>query len=268
MQTISVLIPTYCPKDYFEKCLSSLENQSLSKEKYCVYIALNGSNKTYETYVLDTLKKFTFQWKYLFIEEAGVSNARNQLIEMSSEEYIVFIDDDDLISEHYLENLLQVSNSEFIGISNIYNFEKDLSSLKENYIGKSFSSLNNIEKSKYKIRKYFSSPWGKMIHRNMIQNIRFDDKVSKGEDSLFMAMISKNVAGVQKTSSDTCYYVYERVGSVTRQKINIKKEIKTIFYLTFEYTKLLFRRDYQKVFILTRIAATLIKLIKIIGNKT
>lgn len=263
MKEVAVLVPTYKPKDYFEKCLLSLENQSLNKDKFCVYIALNGPKDDYVRFILELLEKVSFRHKYFYIEKAGVSNARNKLIESSTEEYIVFIDDDDLLSENYLENLLKVSTNEFIGIANIYNFEKDIDNLKENYIGKTFELLDDSETSKYKIRKYFSSPMAKMIHRSMIQDIRFDEKVSKGEDSLFMAIISKNVLGVKKTTKDTCYYVYEREGSATRKKVKKSKELKTILYLTLQYVKLFLRKDYEKVFILTRIAATLRKLLRL-----
>ncbi len=263
MKKISVIIPTYKPQEYIEKCFNSFENQTISKDKFCIYIALNGPKDSYEDYIFKLQKKVTFDYKYIYIEEAGVSNARNKLIEASSEDFIVFVDDDDIVSENYLENLLQVSTDKFIGISNIYNFEKDINNLKENYIGKVFDLLDDSETSKYKIRKYFSSPWAKMIHRSMIQDIRFDKKISKGEDSLFMAMISKNVLGVKKTTKDTCYYVYEREGSATRKKVQISQELKMILYLTDKYIKLFFKKDYEKVFILTRIVATLLKLIKI-----
>lgn len=263
MKNVAVLIPSYKPQDYLEKCLMSLENQNLEKSKFCVYILLNGEQFPYEDYVLNLLSNMTFKYKYIYTSQAGVSNARNMLIENSNEDFIVFIDDDDLVSENYLKNLLQVSTDSFIGISNIYNFDKDINILNESYIGKSFNILKNKEISKYKIRKYFSSPVAKMIHRKIIDNFRFDINVSKGEDSLFMALISKNVIGIQKTSQKTCYYVYERIGSSTRKKINIVREIKTIFYLTKQYLKLLFKQDYEKIFILTRIVATLLKLLTI-----
>ena len=263
MKSVAILVPTYKPKDYFEKCLLAIESQTLSKDNFCVYIALNGQQLPYENFVLNVLSKMSFRYKYLHIPKTGVSNARNVLIEKSKEDFVVFLDDDDLLSENYFENLSNVTTNEYIGISNIRNFEKDVSYLKENYIGRIFKLLDDSETSKYKIRKYFSSVWGKMIHRNMIGDIRFDEKVSKGEDSLFMSMISKNVLGIRKTSDDTCYYVYERIGSATRKKTKISSEIKTIRYLTYQYLQLLFNKDYENVFILTRIVATLLKLLKI-----
>lgn len=260
MKKISVIIPSYKPAEYLKKCFLSLENQTISREQFKVYIALNGLKNDYEDYILSLLSKVSFEYKYIYIKEAGVSNARNKLLDISDEEYIVFIDDDDLISKNYLENLLNVSSEKYIGISNIYNFEKDISEKKENYIGKTFKKLKDGENSKYKIRKYFSSPCGKILHRNIIENIRFDTKLVKGEDSLFMAMISKNIIGIKKTSPDTCYFVYERVGSASRKKIKTFVELNTIFYLLKRYFNLLFSIRYEKVFILTRIVATLKKI--------
>lgn len=39
---ISVIIPTYLPKDYLWECMDSLENQTLSKDEFEVILVLNG----------------------------------------------------------------------------------------------------------------------------------------------------------------------------------------------------------------------------------
>lgn len=267
MDNVAVLIPTFKPGSYLEKCFLSLEKQTLSKNRFCVYIALNGPKENYENYILNYLLNMTFLYRFIYLKDPGVSNARNKLMEYSNEKFIVFIDDDDLISENYLENLLNESSNKYMGVCNIYNFEKDLNNLKKNYIGKSYDKLSHIETSKFKIRKYFSSPVAKMIHRDMVENFTFDVQVSKGEDSLFMATISKNIFGIKKTSSDTIYYVYERIGSTTRKKDNFNKEIRTIAYLEYKYIKLLFNKNYEKLFVLTRIIATIIRLLKIIKQE-
>ncbi len=263
MKNVAILIPTYRPKEYFEKCMISLENQTLDKSKFTVYIALNGPKDDYEKFIFEILERVTFRFKYIFLEKAGVSNARNKLIEFSDEEYIVFLDDDDLVSEGYLESLLTISTDNTIAIANIFNFEKDVRNLKENYIGRTFKYLDDNETSKYKVRKYFSSLMAKMIHRSMIQDVRFDEKVSKGEDSLFMAMISKNVLGIRKTNNDASYFVFERSGSASRRKIKKTMEFKTLCYLTYRYITILIRNDYDKLFVLTRVFATVRKILHI-----
>lgn len=258
MCKISILIPSYKPKDYIVRCLQSVESQTLDKSLFKVYIALNGSDKSFEAYLQETLKGFCFQSELFFLEPSGVSNARNFLIDHSREEFIVFVDDDDFISDSYLEELVKVSDADNMGIANVYNTSDSLDGIKESYIGESFKRLDNITKSKYRARKYFSSPCAKMIHRSIIGNVRFDTKLAIGEDSLFMAQISHRVKAVQKASDSACYYVYERKGSATRHKINKGKELRRIVYLLKEYGKMLVSFRYDSLFVITRIAATLV----------
>lgn len=258
MKNISVLIPTYKPDDYIIACLQSIENQTLEKINFKVYIALNGPRDVFCEYLKKILEKFSFECEVFYLPLAGVSRARNLLIEKSVEDYIVFIDDDDLISENYLENLLERSSEVIMAVSNSFNFEVGLGCLKENYIGNCFDRLPAITDSKFKSRKYFSSPCAKLIHRNMIGEVRFDENLAIGEDSLFMARISNEVKYVAKSDPSACYYVYERMGSATRRKIEKGSELRRIVYLLKKYGEMLFSGKYEVSFILSRIVATLI----------
>ena len=134
MKSIAVIIPTYKPKDYLYHCLDSLNKQSIGFDKFCLYICLNGPKEGYEPFVLDTLKVFDFKYKYFFSASKGVSSARNMLIDLSEEDYIVFIDDDDIISSNYLENLLAVSSNDTIGITNVLGFHERLTNLSSHYV--------------------------------------------------------------------------------------------------------------------------------------
>src|SRR5690554_6175693 len=258
MCKISVLIPSYKPGDYVIRCLQSIESQTLDKALFKVYIALNGSDKLFEVYLKEALEGVSFQYGLFFLEKAGVSNARNFLIDNSDEEFVVFVDDDDVLSSDYLRALFQVSDIATMGIANVYNFSESIDKVSESYIGKSFKKLDEVTTSKYKSRKYFSSPWAKMIHRSIIGNVRFDTKLAIGEDSLFMAQISNKVKAVQKADESACYYVYEREGSATRRKVHKSKEFERIIYLLTEYTKMLLSFRYGALFVMTRIAATLV----------
>lgn len=245
------------PKKYIEHCLKSLENQTLGKEHFCVYLALNGPKETFEEYIGTLLKEMTFSCVYFYLERSGVSFARNQLLEKSEERYIVFLDDDDIISDNYLENLLLVTSQKYMGISSIYEFKSDVQHLSKNYIGLSYKNLATIEESKYKTRKYFSSPCAKMLHRDMIGNIKFDTNLKNSEDGLFMAMISKNIKGTLKTNEKTAYYVFRRNESASQMKRTFFMRINLAIYLSKRYLKLFFTPCYDKIFIATRIIATL-----------
>ncbi|NMM42047.1 glycosyltransferase family 2 protein [Pseudoalteromonas arctica] len=263
MKSIAVILPTFKPGNYLLKCFRCLEAQTINKAQYCLYIGLNGPKKGYEELILALLDNAEFNYKYFYLPTAGVSFARNTLIDESIENYLVFLDDDDEISPNYLESLLAVTTPKTMGLANVVNFTEDKNTYFENYIGKSFASLPKKGTSAYQYRKYFSSPWAKMLHRDMIANIRFDTRLALGEDGFFMANVSKNIESFEKCSNDTVYYVNVRQNSSSRKKIDKAKELKRIIYLTGCYLKMLLCCEYNRLFITTRVAATLLNLKKI-----
>ena len=62
---ISVIIPTYLPKDDLWECMDSLENQTLSKDEFEVILVLNGERKPYESNIRKKLHEYTFTNKLL-----------------------------------------------------------------------------------------------------------------------------------------------------------------------------------------------------------
>lgn len=264
MSVISIIIPTYKPEGYIVDCFQSIEYQTISSDLYKVYIGLNGPKDPYEKYILKKLENCKFSFSFYYIPEVGVSAARNYLIEKSQEDFLVFVDDDDILSPSYLQDLLAISAKDIMSVSYVLNFKNDVSNFYENYIGKSFDNFLDKTSSKFKTRKYFSSPWGKMIPRSVISDFRFDPNLAKGEDSLFMALISKNIRLIRKTSKSACYYVNERNGSVTRSRLIVSDEYSWLNYLIIKYILLLFTKDYDKKFIMTRIVATFIKYFKVL----
>ena len=260
---VAVLIPTYAPGAYIENCFRSISQQSLVKDSFCVYVALNGEEHPYRAFVEELLLNFDFHYKFFYLNLPGVSNARNFLIENSSEPYICFVDDDDILSSNFLESLLSVSSESVVGITDVQVFKYNANDSEKNYIGNSYNKLSSVEPSKFKTRKYFSSACAKLINRKMICNTRFDINLSKGEDALFMAQLSHRVHQVRKAEPEACYYVYLRPGSATRSKISKTPEIKRIFYVLKQYSRLLGDQRYEKKFLATRILATLSHLKKL-----
>lgn len=260
MQKIAVVIPTFSPGKYFEECLKSLASQSICKNQYCIYIALNGAQFPYESFIKEYLLKLDINSKFFYLEEPGVSGARNFLIDQSTEDFICFIDDDDVVSPEYLDGLLKVSSATTVGISDVKSFVNDTKHLTKNYIGESYKKLQPIEHSLFKARKHFSSPWAKLVHRSIISSVRFDTRLKKGEDSFFMTQIAERVKAVAKTGESSCYYVRIRPNSASRKKVDPVIEIKRIGYLIRRYTSLIFSTKLSKGFILSRVLATIIHL--------
>jgi glycosyltransferase involved in cell wall biosynthesis len=177
---VAVIIPTYKPGDYLERCLRAIDAQTLDRSMFCVYIGLNGPRYPFENDIFRLLDGVTFRHEYLYLEEAGVSRCRNALLELSSEEFVVFVDDDDVVSHNYLLNLLAVSSRHFIGLANVRGFTREPSDNHDVYAGEAFAQMAETEMSKLKSRKYYSSASGIMIHRDMIGLDRFNAQLARG----------------------------------------------------------------------------------------
>ena len=111
---ISVIIPIYNCKEYFEECLHSVQRQIL-KELEIIVIDDGSDDFDYGTYIRsikDNRIKF-----YRNIERKGVAFCRNYGIKVSAGRYISFLDGDDFFPDKTsLFRLLQLSEKNNLDI--------------------------------------------------------------------------------------------------------------------------------------------------------
>ena len=258
---ISIIIPTYKPGSYLKDCLESINNQTMDKKCFEVIIVLNGVIKPYIEYIYSLTKMYDFNSVVIPTETPGVSNARNLGLSRTQGEYVCFIDDDDKISPSYLENLYSKATPNNIVASNVKAFYNNSNKIENDYIASAYKKLinKNSPLSVFKGRKFMSSSCCKIISRRIIQDVRFDTNLKIGEDSVFMAKISKKVKSIVLSDSSAIYYRRLRAGSASRVKQPILKKCNIVCKLLKKYTKML-TPSYNIPFIATRIVAALLKL--------
>ncbi len=252
---ISVVIPTFQPKKYLFECLCSLEEQTLDKNCFEVVIILNGEKFPYYQEISSYQNKSSLKIRLYYTEKKGVSNARNMGLDLIQGKYVAFLDDDDILSTNYLKNMLRLAQDNTLCISNLMCFDDTSKDQYLDYIGKKFiESINST--NIFKMRKFTSAIGGKLIPTSVIGNIRFDNNFFNGEDSLFMAEISKNINKYVTTDRDTIYYRRVRSISLSKQK-SLFFKIKNSYKLILRYLILLFKKEYNSIYILSRIIAQL-----------
>lgn len=260
---ISVIIPTYKPKAYLWECLDSLVAQTFAKKDFEVLLVLNGCLEPYRSEIGAYLEKNKYKINIYFFktEISGVSNARNIALDNAKGEYVTFIDDDDKISPSYLEDLYTKASPNNIVASNVKAFYDIKNKTENDYIALAYKKLinKNSPLSVFKGRKFMSSSCCKIISRRIIQDVRFDTNLKIGEDSVFMAKISKKVKSIVLSDSSAIYYRRLRAGSASRVKQPILKKCNIVCKLLKKYTKML-TPSYNIPFIATRIVAALLKL--------
>ena len=105
-ELISVIIPFYNQKEYFDECLNSALNQTYSNIE--IIIINDGSSKFYEEKLLKIQSINSEKIKIFNQENKGVSEARNLGIRKSNGEYIAFLDSDDIWMPYKLEHQINL----------------------------------------------------------------------------------------------------------------------------------------------------------------
>lgn len=269
---ISVIIPTYCPESYIWECLDSLVCQSFPVNQFEIIIVINGCCDPYKKNIEDYIacKMQNLNIVLIQTDTPGVSNARNIALNKAHGKYITFIDDDDLVSPFFLEELYSKVSPNIVSICYPYAFNDGEKNIQLPYIltdTYNYCITNKIATLYSRARKFFSGPWMKLIPSSFINQRRFDVRFKNGEDSIFMFLISDCIEKLAFTSTNAIYYRRFRNGSATK-KNRSKREIMTNDMRCMkEYTKYYISGGYNTYFYLSRIAAGLIDITKTLLSK-
>ena len=264
---ISVIIPTYKPKEYIWECLDSLVKQTFSKEDFEVILVLNGCCEPWKTEIENYISANMQGMNIRFIQTdtPGVSNARNIALDNAKGEYVTFIDDDDLVSPRFLQELYEKATPDTISLCYPFAFNDGDSATQIPYrITEAYDYCveNNKNNLTSKVRKFFSGPCMKLIPMSFIQDRRYDVRFKNGEDSLFMFLISDKISKLNFTSKNAIYYRRIRIGSANSNLSTFSKKISHSKKMIFEYCKIYSRGRYNSLFFFTRLLAILKSLIK------
>lgn len=101
--TVSIIVPCYNKADYLADALDSVLNQTYSNWE-CIIIN-DGSPDATASIANDYLTKDN-RFKYYYQENQGVSLARNNGIKLSTGDYILPLDADDIIESTFIEKAI------------------------------------------------------------------------------------------------------------------------------------------------------------------
>lgn len=259
---ISVIIPSYKPGNYITECLMSLAAQTISKDLFEVIVILNGCDEPWRSDLASLLEKLRSEYgmsgQLLHSDIGNVSNARNMGLAQAQGNYICFIDDDDYVSEKYLERLYEKADKYTVPLCRPYSFkDDDRSELRYSIADEYHRRFPYGRQPFYKAKKFFQGPCMKLIHRDIIGDRLFDTRFTNGEDSIFMFLISDRLRYVDFTLGDAVYYRRVRQQSAHSQMHDRKIRFKAAWNKMRMFTGYYFAapRRYSLRFYLTRLLA-------------
>ena len=121
---ISIIIPAYNAEETLTKTLDSIKNQTF--QNFELILVDDGSTDQTAQVFLDQCYGDS-RYQYYYQENAGQGAARNLAVEKAKGDYLCFIDADDLVSENYLEGLLNKAKESGaqIVLSDMFELHKD-----------------------------------------------------------------------------------------------------------------------------------------------
>lgn len=103
LRKVSIIIPVYNAEEHLAKCINSVLSQT---EKNIEIILIDDGSQDSSLDICQNYAKQDERIRVIHQDNAGVSAARNQGLEVASGEYLGFVDSDDWIEKDMYERLL------------------------------------------------------------------------------------------------------------------------------------------------------------------
>lgn len=210
----SVIVPAYNAEQTIKKCINSVIKQTY--KEWEVIVVNDGSSDN----TLQILNEMSEDIIIVNTKNGGVSSARNKGLDVSTGEYVLFLDADDYLPidtlEIYIKNIKESEEPDIIfgGFYKVYRQKQSVCFPAETD-GVFDKTVERKDFSPY-ISRFAGTVWGKCYKRELIQNIRFDEELSLCEDAEFnyrVFQVAERMSYVKKTIYN---YVYSADSTIRR----------------------------------------------------
>lgn len=231
-EKITVVIPMYNSKDYIERCLNSICNQTY---KNLEIIVIDDGSQDKSKSIVEEFQQKDSRIKYFYQENQGPGVARNVGIEKGTGKYISFIDSDDEIRENFFEILSNtIQENDSFALTGGYmifpdgTFQKSFltneTETRNFKVPISCNKLFNFELIREKNLRFKSlyyaediDFWGRLLMIN--------DKFSIANDYLYLCYFREDSLTRSYTEKDTIYQIFQVISNIEDSaKINNKYE--------------------------------------------
>lgn len=202
MKKISVVIPSYNRQQTIERCLNSIENQTMAQHEYEIIVVDDASTDATND-IIDSFVKKNPAIKHIRLEKnsGGAALPRNVGMENAAGEFILFVDSDDFISESLLLDSYAFSVKENLDIC-LFRFTRtDTDDISREpswvYPRIDLTSTGGLY-----------GPW-RLWRKSFLDNIglKFNTRMKSEEDGLFFLMASFSTKNVGYLNDKPYYWL-------------------------------------------------------------
>lgn len=222
---LSIIVPVYNVEKYIRGCVESLLRQSISDSELQIILVDDGSTDSSSAIV----KEYADQHDCIAAihkQNGGVSSARNAGLDRATGKYLAFVDGDDAVADGTFGRICSWLEKTMAGSARLsYTRSIDQAKTPETYTVESYRGSMAV--------------WSLVVRRSLVQDYRFDTRLSYSEDTFYSYECSLNLRNVQQLSiSGTPYFYRDNPMSATR-RIDKEKRLDDTLLLAIKERQLL-----------------------------
>ncbi len=227
-QLVSIIVPVYNAEKYLKRCVDSILAQDYP---HFELLLMDDGSSDGSGEICDAYAKADARVRVVHKENSGVSDTRNQALDLAKGTYVQFLDSDDWIVPEATRLLVQAmeDNKCDMVISDFYRVAGDRLARKGDIEEKRV--LNRQEFAACMIENpadfYYGVLWNKLYRRRIIEEhqIRMDVSISWCEDFLFNLEYIRHASTFFALQVPLYYYV-KRKGSLVSQGMSISNTMR------------------------------------------
>lgn len=223
---VSIILPVYNVEPYLDVCLQSIATQTLLAWE-CICVNDGSTDGSLE--ILERWSENDHRFSVYSQHNQGPSVARNFGISVANGDFLSFVDADDVLRPNYLENLVRMIDQENLDIAGCAYELSDTHKVKKYQFAvdqvlsfpELMASNQNLQQS-----NDLCFAWRYMIRRQLIldKGIRFDERCSIGEDTIFITNVFAHSQRILLTNDALYLYRINESSIMRLQKYNPRME--------------------------------------------
>lgn len=202
---LSIIIPVYNSERFLGKCLDSILNQE-TEYVYEVICVNDGSSDCSERILKEYCERYKGVLRYVSQSNQGISAARNKGIALAKGKLIGFIDNDDYVTNDYVQKLVKRQEETDADIVQCAHAEVNLSETYKKVITKGdiIVEAADQEGKSSTVKGYI---WGGVLKKSVFKDVRFP-MVFWYEDMITKMLIMRYVGRIATVGKPLYYHTH------------------------------------------------------------
>ena len=222
---VSIVVPVYNREKFLNKCIDSLISQTYNNIEI---ILVDDGSKDNSLEICKKYERLDNRIKVIHKENGGVQSARNRGIDEATGYYLCFTDADDYVSEHFIENFINVyeSNDYQCVVCGHYRVNQNYEIISNNdlMINLDIPSFETERWALY-FERFACYAWNHMFITDIVRkyNVRFDDNIIIFDDTAFTMNYLNHIDSIGFTNSNDYFYVCEHDDLTVAKRLKDKR---------------------------------------------